>query len=182
MYSSSTAEPLHFAQAVSFLRRVIPDADYGSMLYTVCGSRLMCIRVRFENNRARVHAPCFRDPYGDLYDLSVRHDGWQRSSLELHCRRCETAVVYMCIIGVPRGTGTKFYTRVSPFTTSAHEYACFSCISAWIGRLECNISTWYSIYTYLAFIRDKYEFNVLSISFFLYFSEERKKNYIFSLK
>lgn len=37
MYSSSTAEPLHFAQAVSFLRRVISDADYGSMLYTYVG-------------------------------------------------------------------------------------------------------------------------------------------------
>lgn len=72
----------------------------------------------------RTRPVCFRDPRSRrrFYGLGVRRDGWQRSSLELHCRRCETAVVYTCIIGVPRGTGTKFYTRVSPFTASAHGY------------------------------------------------------------
>lgn len=126
MYSSTTG--LCISCAVLFpVRRVISDADYGTMgLCTPRGrafasSSLARTRVCDSKKKIQpgtcVHPPrCFRDPR--FYGLGVRRDGWQRSSLELHCRRAvaKRQWWYACIIGVPRGTGTKFYTRVSPFT------------------------------------------------------------------
>lgn len=171
MYSNGTTEPFAFRASGLFpasRNSVMPITD---LCYIPYVDPVLCAYACDSKITGRAYTPRVSG-IRDLYGLSVRRDGWQRSSLELHCRRYETAVVYMCIIGVPRGTGTKFYTRVSPFTASAHEYACFSCVSAWIGRLGCNISTWYSIY---AFIRDKYKFNVLSTFIFFYIFQKREK-------
>lgn len=169
MYSSTTS--LCISCTVSFLRRVISDADYGTMGYNVCArARARCLtcttRVRFENNRARIpYTP--RVFQGSEISPEILRS-WRTT------RRLTAIVIRASLPPLRNSSGVYMYNwrpagyRYEILYARIAIYGKRPRVQAWVSREFPRESGDLGViylrdirYTYFAFILHKYEFDVL---------------------